>query len=352
MVRTTPKKKKRIVLKKKRVCEGIERIKLSKKHGRDTYGGSGAFSDVNDTLSDVSDDDSLGSMCTCGVAGRAHKSGCPMSSWQHYPGHLCFPRGVVQGCPLTSAHGDVLEPGVSKSGDLDPPPPNRNKIQTQIGDYVGIHSTSAGDSHVPCRIVVEFGGRYQLYCAKGVLNVDFSCSELVILSSCASIPLEKWRHAPRVSLRSVASDPEVVEHCDCIVPVCPESILISSASEAEDAGDALVKNYLYSLTHHDREVVASRTGWLNDKVIAAAQMIMLQHFPSMAGLQPPALQEVFAFHDHRGDFVQIINVSNNHWCVVSTVGCDSRIVNVYDSLRKKRLPKKTVRLITLVQPRH
>ena len=70
------------------------------------------------------------------------------------------------------------------------------------------------------------------------------CSELVILSSCASISLEKWRQAPRVSLRSVASDPDVVEHCDCIVPVCPESILISSASEAEDAGDASwVKNY-------------------------------------------------------------------------------------------------------------
>ncbi len=106
-----------------------------------------------------------------------------------------------------------------------------------------------------------------------------------------------------------------------------------------------MKNYLYSLTHGDREVVASRTGWLNDKVIAAAQMIMLQHFPSIAGLQPPVLQRVFAFHVHRGAFVQIINVSNNHWCVVSTVGCDSGVVNVYDSLRKKRLPKKTVRLI-------
>ena len=190
------------------------------------------------------------------------------------------------------------------------------------------------------------GGRYQLYCAKGVLSVSFACSELVILSSCASISLEKWRQAPRVSLRSVASDPDVVEHCDCIVPVCPESILISSASEAEYAGDASwVKNYLYSLTHGDREVVASRTGWLNDKVIAAAQMIMLQHFPSMAGLQPPALQRVFAFHVHCGAFVQIINVTNNHWCVVSKVGCDSGVVNVYDNLTKKRLPKKTVRLI-------
>ena len=46
-----------------------------------------------------------------------------MSSRQRYPAHLCFPRGVVsEGSPLSSACGDVLEPGVSKSGDLDPPP--------------------------------------------------------------------------------------------------------------------------------------------------------------------------------------------------------------------------------------
>ncbi len=233
-------------MKKKRVCEGIERLKWTKKHGRDTYSGSGAsdveqeegdpdsgvtqgkgkrqgnhqdggnsqekprcgacgssthqrsnhkdcpfnkggsahakkesnsvtaisvhergqeanklsgvssdaFSYVDYTLSDVCDDDSLASMFTCGAAGRAHKRGCPMSSRQRYPAHSCFLRGVVsEGSPLSSTCGDVLEPGVSKSGDLDPPPPKRSKIQTQIGDYVSIHSKSAGDSHVPCRIV-------------------------------------------------------------------------------------------------------------------------------------------------------------------------------------------------------
>ena len=73
----------------------------------------------------------------------------------------------------------------------------------------------------------------------------------------------------------------------------------------------------------------SHAGWLTDKVINAAQMLMLQHFSNMAGLQPPTLQKVFAFQVHSGEFVQ---VRNNHWCVVSTVGCDSGVVNVYDSL--------------------
>ena len=91
-------------------------------------------------------------------------------------------------------------------------------------------------------------------------------------------------------------------------------------------------------------MVASRTGWLNNNVIAAAQMLILQHFPNMAGLQLPALQKVFAFQVHSGEFVQIINVGNKHWCVVSTVGCDNGVVEVYDSLCTS-IPVKTICLI-------
>ena len=64
----------------------------------------------------------------------------------------------------------------------------------------------------------------------------------------------------------------------------------------------------------------------------------------MAGLQPPTLQKVFAFQVHSGEFVQIIHVRNNHWCVVSTVGCQSGVVCVYDSLYKT-LSKETEYLI-------
>ena len=234
---------------------------------------------------------------------------------------------------------------MSRSDNFKPLPPKRRKIQVKIGDYVGIHSKTMGESHVPCRIVGEFGGRFQLYCSKGVLNVSFSSAELIPLTTCASIPLDKWRQAPRVSLRSLTRDPAIAERCDCNLTLCSESIVVSSASEAEDTEHNMwVKNHVYSLTHHDREVVASRTGWLNDNVIAAAQMLMLQYFPNMAGLQPPALQKVFAFQVHSGEFVQIINVGNKHWCVVSTVGCDNGVVEVYDSLYTS-IPVKTIRLI-------
>ena len=64
----------------------------------------------------------------------------------------------------------------------------------------------------------------------------------------------------------------------------------------------------------------------------------------MAGLQPPTLQKVFAFQVHCGEFVQIIHVRHNHWCVVSSVDCDSGVVNVYDSLYKS-VSAITIRLI-------
>ena len=66
----------------------------------------------------------------------------------------------------------------------------------------------------------------------------------------------------------------------------------------------------------------------------------------MKGLESPVLQEVLSFQVHTGEFVQIINVRGNHWCVVSTIGCDrdSGVVNVYDSLYPS-VPSDTIYLI-------
>ncbi len=61
-------------------------------------------------------------------------------------------------------------------------------------------------------------------------------------------------------------------------------------------------------------------------------------------MEPPVLQKVFAFQVHSGEFVQIVHVRNNHWCLVSTVGCESGVIRVYDSLYKT-LSKDLVHLI-------
>ena len=40
---------------------------------------------------------------------------------------------------------------------------------------------------------------------------------------------------------------------------------------------------------------------------------------------------------------------NNHWCVVSTVGCENGAVNVYDSLYSS-VSSKTIHLIASMTP--
>ena len=121
--------------------------------------------------------------------------------------------------------------------------------------------------------------------------------------------------------------------------------LQASASEEEsEAPELWVNNGAYSLSRSDEGIILSPKRWLTDKIISAAQMLLLQFYPDMAGLQPPVLQKVFAFQVHSGEFVQIVHVRKSHWCVVSTVGCESGVVRVYDSLYKT-LSKDLVHLI-------
>ena len=98
-------------------------------------------------------------------------------------------------------------------------------------------------------------------------------------------------------------------------------------------------------------MVVSPTGWLSDSVVTAAQMLILQHFPSMSGLQPPTLQAVSAFQVHSGEFVQIVNIRNKHWCVVSTVGCDNGVINVYDSLYSSVSTKRVHLIASMINVR-
>ena len=93
-----------------------------------------------------------------------------------------------------------------------------------------------------------------------------------------------------------------------------------------------VSTLLYTLPNDDMAAVEQPNGWLNDKVIQAGQEIMAQQFPTIKGLQPTTLQEVRGFEVHREPFVQILNVSRNHWFVVSTVNCEPGHVRVYDTI--------------------
>ena len=404
--KTTPVKKRRIELKKRRVIEGFQRSEWSKKHGRDAYGGSiaddeddslhetvkksrrgkaklpkgesmcsacgssthkrsthrdcpfnkhataktsskpdiavvspsqssDAVSGIGDIQSEAggidSDDYMMYDMCTCGSSGRAHKRDCLMNFRKRHIPCESKPDTTRSPSPSNPAPPSVCpEPQCIVIDDVSPPPTEEARPQIKVGDYVSVHSRGM---HLPCRVVGEFDGRYQLYCSKGV---TFSRAEVIPMALCTPIPMEEWRQAPKVSLRSVASDSAIIEPCNCQIPVYSENTDIISVSDDESEAPVMwVNNGAYCL---------SQIGWLTDKIIHAAQILLLQFFPDMAGLQPPVLQKVFAFQVHSGEFVQIIHVRNNHWCVVSTVGCETGVVHVYDSLYRT-LSKETVRLI-------
>ena len=119
------------------------------------------------------------------------------------------------------------------------------------------------------------------------------------------------------------------------VPQIATNVIDLTGMKYSDTSDSMfdtwIKGPLYSLNCGDRDMILSPTGWFNDSIITAAQSLMLQDFPHMSGLQPSTLQETLSFDVPRSEFVQILHVRNSHWCVVSSVGCEAGVVNVYDT---------------------
>ena len=139
-----------------------------------------------------SDDYMMYDLCTCGSSGRAHKSDCLMNPGESKPDTARSPSLSNPGPPSVSP-----EPECVVIDDASPPPTEQAKPQIKVGDYVSVHSRDMGSSHLPCRVVGEFDGRYQLYCSKGVLNTTFSRAEVIPMPICTPIPMEEGRQPLR-----------------------------------------------------------------------------------------------------------------------------------------------------------
>ena len=97
-------------------------------------------------------------------------------------------------------------------------------------------------------------------------------------------------------------------------------------------------------------------GELNDKIINAAQKLLLQKFPSLQGLRSTLVQ------DHIGcwvdNYLQVVHSRSNHWITASTIGCQPGEIEVYDSLydevdaaTKNKLEATFARKIQYIVPR-
>ena len=142
---------------------------------------------ISDAVSETggidSDDYMMYDLCTCGSSGRAHKRDClmnfrrrrlPQSPGESKPDTARSPSPSNPGPPSVSP-----EPQCVVIDDVSPPPTEEARPQIKVGDYVSVHSRVMGSSHLPCRVVGECDGRYQLYCSKGVLDTTFSRAEVI-----------------------------------------------------------------------------------------------------------------------------------------------------------------------------
>ena len=65
-----------------------------------------------------------------------------------------------------------------------------------------------------------------------------------------------------------------------------------------------------------KEVLES-SRWLDDAIIAASQNLLKNQHPAVGSLQPPVLASNLAMEPQIGEFVQVLNLRENHWIVVS-----------------------------------
>lgn len=80
-----------------------------------------------------------------------------------------------------------------------------------------------------------------------------------------------------------------------------------------------------------RDVLES-ADWLTDNIVNATQ-VLLQEKYRVPGLQSTGFGRTLSF-DVLGhtEFVQVLHSSDQHWIVVSTIGCKYSHVKVYDSM--------------------
>ena len=241
-------------------------------------------------------EDSIVSGCICGAFGKAHTQDCPLN-----------PRNKHTGPP--------------KLGDKKNKPSGQRRKKTRQplfrpGDYVSVHKRHLQRKHILC-LVVECLERsanhlYRVCCLDGVISEMLPETSLTEATSCKKrIPLENWRTAARITIKTSQTNSQNVEQCHCKWHQAAEEALdlTQKSTGKVEASKVWIKNALYVLHESDREIIETSTGWLNDKKIDASQKLLAQHFPLTSGLEPPTLEQINGFQAHTDNFIQTLNIT-------------------------------------------
>ncbi len=114
-----------------------------------------------------------------------------------------------------------------------------------------------------------------------------------------------------------------------------EDILLSVSSKKKqnDTNICWNKNNYYSLTGTDAATLQNSTGWLNDRIIYSAQILLKNQFPFCGGFQNTILGCLLNFEVETSEFIQVLHNGNGHWLTISMIGKDKTSeICVYDSV--------------------
>ena len=120
--------------------------------------------------------------------------------------------------------------------------------------------------------------------------------------------------------------------------------VVSDASPAKEVVKPWTSICGIILTQLHKEVLKSPNQWLDDDIINSAQYLLKKQNPSIDGFQSTILSFKFQMEPKRTPFIQILNIHNNHWITISTIGVPPSTVKVYDSNHGK-LPHHEQKLV-------
>lgn len=91
--------------------------------------------------------------------------------------------------------------------------------------------------------------------------------------------------------------------------------------------------------------------WLNDRIISAWEFLLQQKYPSVGGLHSTVKvsKRRFKREPQKREIVQVLNSGNNHWVVISTIGCSVGVVHWLDSLHCRPTTEDEMVIADLLQ---
>lgn len=144
-------------------------------------------------------------------------------------------------------------------------------------------------------------------------------------------------HHPSSSITSTPLNPVV----DLTTSVASNT----SSAKSPAKSNVWIERGTIQLQASHKDILMSRSAWLDDQILTAAQFMLKEQYPHIGGFQATVLGQGLLMPPPAMEFVQILHIFRCHWITVSTVHCTPGTIKVYDSKIRGILPDEGKKLI-------